>query len=291
MQERYVNPFTDFGFKKIFGEEVNKDLLIDFLNELLHGQEVIQDLTYLKNEHLPNSPIDRKAIFDLYCENEKGEKFIVELQKVKQEHFKDRSLYYSTFAIQEQAVVGEHWNFYLQAVYTISIMDFTFERSVPEPSDFRHHIQLMDTRKLKVFYDKLTFVYLEMPKFSKTLTELENHFDHWMYVLKNLHRLQERPVSLQEKVFEKLFLVAEIANFNPDEREVYKESVKTYRDLKNSIDTSHAEGLEKGREEGKKERETEIIRTLLQTTSLTLEQIAQSCSVSVDYVKQLQNTL
>lgn len=81
MQERYINLFTDFGFKKIFGTEVNKDLLIDFLNELLKGKEEIKDLTYLKNEHLGSTPIDRKAVFDLYCENPKGEKFIIELQK------------------------------------------------------------------------------------------------------------------------------------------------------------------------------------------------------------------
>jgi predicted transposase/invertase (TIGR01784 family) len=82
MTDKFINPFTDFGFKKLFGEDVNKDLLIDFINELL--QEDIQTLTYLKNEHLSNSPVDRRAIFDLYCENERGEKFIVEIQKAQQ---------------------------------------------------------------------------------------------------------------------------------------------------------------------------------------------------------------
>ena len=98
MQERYVNPFTDFGFKKLFGEEPNKDLLLDFLNAVLEKQEGrIVNLTYLKNEHLGRSQLDRKAIFDLYCENDKGEKFIVEMQKSKQKFFKDRSVYYATF--------------------------------------------------------------------------------------------------------------------------------------------------------------------------------------------------
>ena len=85
--EKYINPLTDFGFKKLFGEEVNKELLVDFLNELLPEQHKIKELTYLKNEHLPISEQDRKAIFDLYCENEKGEKFIVEIQKAKQNYF------------------------------------------------------------------------------------------------------------------------------------------------------------------------------------------------------------
>ena len=102
--EKYINPFTDYGFKKLFGEELNKDLLLDFLNELLSKEQgLITDLTYLKSEHLGTTEVDRKAIFDLYCENERGEKFIVELQKSKQNFFKDRRLYYSTFPIREQA--------------------------------------------------------------------------------------------------------------------------------------------------------------------------------------------
>ena len=82
LKEKYINPFTDFGFKRLFGEEPNKDLLLDFLNEVLkEHQGKIVDLTYLKTEQLGKTEIDRKAIFDLYCENEKGEKFIVEMQK------------------------------------------------------------------------------------------------------------------------------------------------------------------------------------------------------------------
>ena len=88
-KEKYINPFTDYGFKRLFGEEPNKDLLLDFLNELLHNEQGrITDLTYLRNEHLGKIETDRTAIFDLYCENECGEKFIVELQKTKQNnHF------------------------------------------------------------------------------------------------------------------------------------------------------------------------------------------------------------
>src|SRR5271157_4820409 len=93
-KEKYINPFTDFGFKRLFGEEPNKDLLIDFLNELLKEEQgIIKELTYLKSEQLGRTESDRKAIFDLYCENDRGEKFIVELQKTKQKFFKDRTLY------------------------------------------------------------------------------------------------------------------------------------------------------------------------------------------------------
>lgn len=103
IKDRYINPFTDFGFKKIFGSEVNKELLIAFLNTLLPPEAgTVADLSFLPNEQVGRSEYDRRAIFDLYCENEKGEKFIVEMQRAKQNYFKDRSVFYATFPIQQQ---------------------------------------------------------------------------------------------------------------------------------------------------------------------------------------------
>ena len=127
MKDKYVNFFTDFGFKRLFGSEPTKACLIDFLNALLKDEEdPITNLEFKKTEHLGASELDRRAIFDVYCENEKGEKFIVELQKAKQKYFKDRSIFYSTFPIQEQAEKGE-WNYELKAVYTIGILNFEFD--------------------------------------------------------------------------------------------------------------------------------------------------------------------
>jgi predicted transposase/invertase (TIGR01784 family) len=142
--ERYIDPFTDFGFKKIFGSEANTDLLIDFLNELLRGRKQIQTLKYLKNEHFGRTQEYRKAVLDLYCENENGERFIIELQRIKQRYFKDRSLYYATFPIQEQGPRSEYWDYELKEVYTIGIMDFTLDDS--DPGQFLHEVKLMETR-------------------------------------------------------------------------------------------------------------------------------------------------
>ena len=224
MTEKYINPFTDFGFKKIFGEEANKDLLIDFLNELIQDKAPILQLSFLKNEQLGSAPTDRKAVFDLYCQNERGEKFIVELQKARQKFFKDRSLYYSTFAIQEQAKVGD-WDFRLQVVYSISIMDFVFDEQQTHRQKFRHDVQLIESETQQVFNDKLRFVYLEMPKFNKTVDELETRYEKWLYVIKNLPRLDKVPDRLRERVFLKLFEVAEIATYNPQEQIAYQDSV------------------------------------------------------------------
>ena len=224
--EKYINPFTDYGFKKLFGEETNTDLLLDFLNELLHEEQGrIVSLNFLKSEHLGTTELDRKAIFDLYCENEKGEKFIVELQKSKQNFFKDRTVYYSTFPIREQAQKAD-WNYELKAVYTIAILDFVFEADQHEPQKFRYDVKLSDIETKKVFYDKLTFIYLEMPKFNKTHDELESRFVKWLYVIRNLNRLDRVPDKLREQIFEKLFEAAEIARFTPDQVRSYEDSLK-----------------------------------------------------------------
>ena len=250
MRERYINPFTDFGFKKIFGNEENKDILIDFIETLLPEKGKIKTLNFLKTEHLGGTPEDRKAIFDLYCENERGEKYIVELQKAKQLYFKDRSLYYSSFAIQEQATVGE-WNFKINAVYTISIMDFVFDDS--NPDQYLHDVQLIEKNTGKVFNEKLRFIYLEMPKFAKEEQQISTHLEKWMYVLKNLVKLDAMPQKVKERVFEKLFVSAEIANYTKQEREAYHQSQKYAWDWKNVLDTTLQEGMEKGMEKGMKE--------------------------------------
>ena len=177
--ERYINPLTDFGFKWLFGTEPNKELLVDFLNELLPEHHRIKTLTYARNEHLGVSVVDRKAIFDIYCESESGDKFIVEIQKANrihdgQNYFEDRTVYYSTFPVQEQAKQGD-WNFELSAVYTIGILDFVFDDHRQTP-DLLHTVKLRD-QNCQIFYDKLTYIYIELPKFKKKEAELNNHFD------------------------------------------------------------------------------------------------------------------
>ena len=246
IEERYISLLTDFGFKRIFGTKPNKDLLINFLNSLFDGFQVIKDVKYLNSEHVGDVFAERKAIFDVYCENERGEKFIVEMQNAYQKYFKDRSLFYSTFPIREQAPKGAEWNFQLEHVYTVALLNFDLEEEAFDKNDINHDVGLLDKKTLKVFNDKLSFKYVEIAKFNKTEEELDTLYDKWLYVLKNLSRLDERPAALKEKVFTKLFEEAEIAKFTPTELKEYEDSLKAYRDVKNSIDTA----LEKGREEG-----------------------------------------
>jgi len=278
-REKYINPFTDYGFKKLFGEEPNKDLLLDFLNELLKEEQgKITELQYLKNENLATTELNRKAIFDLYCTNENGEKFIVELQKTKQKFFKDRTVYYSTFPIREQAIIGSDWNFELKKVYTIAILDFVFEES--DSDKYRHDVKLIEQETKEVFYDKLSFIYLEMPKFNKKIDELETRFEKWLFVLKNLHKLDRVPEKLKENVFLKLFETAEISKFTQQEYQAYEDSLKYYRDLKNSLDTA--------KEEGKIERNIEIAKNGLRE-GLSMEIIMKLTGLTEKEINDLNN--
>ena len=274
--DRYVNPYTDFGFKMLFGSEINKELLISFINSLLGGKEMICDLNYLNTEHLGTSERDRRAVFDVYCENERGEKILVEMQRGEQQYFKDRSIYYSTFPIREQGLKGE-WDYKLKAVYVIGILNFKFS---DDTTDYYHHnVKLVDLNTNEVFYDKLTFIYLEMPKFNKSETELQTMFDKWMFVIRNLSRLMERPAALQERVFTRLFESAEIAKFSKEQYEEYEDSLKAYRDWLNTINTAVMKSREEGREEGKLEEKMDIARKL-KNSGISFDVISVSTGLS-----------
>jgi len=199
MKAKYINPFTDFGFKKIFGEEASKPLLLDFLNALLPPEHHVIDLTFKNSEQLGQTEADRKAIYDIYCETDKGEKFIVELQKAKQNYFKERTIYYSTFPIREQAEKGE-WNYNLKAVYCIGILDFTFDdyESEPEKSEVVHNIKLKN-KNGKTFYDKLTYIYLEMPNFNLKEENLGTRLEKWLYFIKHLEDFQTSLLYLKTR--------------------------------------------------------------------------------------------
>jgi len=282
MKAKYLNPFTDFGFKKIFGEEASKPLLIDFLNALLPISGKIVDLAFKNTEQLGQTNLDRKVIYDIYCENETGEKFIVELQKAKQNYFKERTVYYSTFPIREQAEKGE-WNYNLKAVYCIGILDFTFDdyETEPEKSEVVHTIKLKNQNG-KIFYDKLTYIYLEMPNFKLTENQLISRLDKWLFFIKHLEDFQSIPAIMADEVFNQAFSRAEIAKFGQSELMNYENSLKIYRDLKGVIDTA----FDEGRLEGKLEGKLEIAKSA-KLLGLKIEDIIQLTGLTRDEIESL----
>lgn len=291
LRDKYINPLTDFGFKKLFGTEPNKALLIDFLNQVLPEKHQIKDLSYSRNEQLGASELDRKAIFDLYCIGASGERFVVEMQKAKHNFFKDRSIYYASFPIQQQAQKG-NWDYRLEPVYTVGILDFIFDDHKSD-MDLLHTVELKNQR-CEVFYDKLKFIYIELPKFKKQEEELETQFDKWLYVFRHLSNLQDRPPKLQDRIFAKLFEAAEIARFSPEEREAYEDSLKYYRDLKGVVDTSREEGIleglkkgiEKGIEKGLERRNIEIAKKMKEK-GMSNSEISELTGLTEDQVNEL----
>ena len=303
MIDKYINPHTDFGFKRLFGSEFNKELLISFLNAMFHGEQNVQNVTYLNSEQLGDRVDARRAIFDVYCENDKGEKFIVEMQNVYQEFFKDRTIYYSTFPIREQAQRGGDWDFHLNPVYTIGLLNFNFADGLENAKRWHHEVKLMEVDTHEVFYDKLTYIYVEIPKFDKKETELITMYDKWMYVLKNLSKLMQRPAALQERVFTRLFEQAEIAKFNKQDQKLYEDSMNAYRDIVNAIRTAEkkkyaegeaeglakglAKGLVEGRAEGRAEGIVEVAKKMLDK-GMAAALVAEMTGLPLDKVSNLK---
>ncbi|MEY3220723.1 MAG: hypothetical protein RIT27_2080 [Pseudomonadota bacterium] len=284
---RYLNPYTDFGFKKLFGEEANKDLLTDFLNQLLPPKHQIADLQFKNPENLPDLPLERKAIFDIYCKSVTDEEFIVEMQKAKLNFFKDRALFYSTFPIRDQAKKGE-WDFKLSAIYYVAILDFIYDENKEKQKMFRD-VALKD-QDGDLFYDKLHLKFLQMPLFNKQEHELKNHFDKWLYFLKNLENFDHIPAILKEPIFEKAFNTLEEANLTREQLEQYQKSLLTYWELKGVVDTAYDDGKVDGKEEGLieglRKGKLEIARNLKQE-GFSVEMIEKITGLSIEEIKQL----
>ncbi len=269
MKAKYVNPFTGFGFKKIFGEEASKPLLIDFLNSLLPESDHIANLSFKNNEQLQITEPYFYGIFDVFCINAKGEKFIVELQKSKLDYFINRTKFYDSFPILEYAEKDE-WHNQIKAVYCIGVLDFIFNdyQTESEKKEVVHTIKLKN-QNCKTFYDKLTFIYLEMPNFNKSEQELSTRLDQWLYFIKYLEDFQSIPAIMADEVFHQAFETAELAKFNEAEMNGYERSLKVFRDnnntyeyaIRTATEKGLEEGMEKGMEKGIKETKIEMVKS------------------------------
>jgi predicted transposase/invertase (TIGR01784 family) len=269
---KYINPYTDFGFKRLFGSEGNKELLVDFLNCLLPPKHLIVDLTFRNSEQQGDIKGDRKAIYDIHCHGANGDLFIVEMQKAKIKYFKDRALFYITFPIREQAQKGD-WDFKLVPIYYIALLDFEYDE-YEEIRKFDRKVQLRDEDGF-VFYEKLGFRFLQMPFFNKKEDELGTHFDKWCYFLKHLESFNDIPQILNEPLFDKAFKTAELAAMSENERKEYEQSKLVYSELKSAIDTSKEEGaIEERLKIAKKLKEDGIPPHIIsKNTGLSIEDI------------------
>ncbi|GHT22183.1 hypothetical protein FACS189419_04360 [Planctomycetales bacterium] len=299
MPSRYINPYTDFGFKKLFGEEANKDLLIAFLNAVLPEKNRIAQLSFRNSEQLPDNIVDRKAVFDIACVSDSGESFTVEMQKAKQLYFKDRALFYASFPIQRQAQKGD-WDFKLNPVFLVAVLDFEYDEQEERRKIYRQ-VMLKD-QDGDEFSETLRMFFLQMPLFRKKESDLQTPLDKWMYFLKNLESFDDIPSIFREPIFEKAFATAEYVKFPPRLQEAYQNDLKVYRDNTNVLATARiegkaeglaeglAEGEAKGKAEGLAEGEAKgklsVARNLKQM-GLSAADIAKATGLSLDEAERL----
>ena len=272
---KYIDLMVDWSFKKIFGTEVNKDILIEFL-KVIFPQYAISDITYVPTEQLGIMEDDRKAIFDVLCRTVDGKTFLVEMQRGYQKHFFERALFYTSFpimkqgkkALAEEARGNRPWDFSLDGVFFLGILNFKYE----DDEMTEHRYRLMEATSKKLMTDKLEFVFVEVEKFDKGEDELETDLDKWLYLLKNMSNLLDRPEKLRDRIFTKLFDVAELAQLDDEDRIKYIKAMNTERDTYNQIEYAREtgreeghkvgkeEGLKEGREEGRKEGKEEGLK-------------------------------
>ena len=272
---QFINPFTDMGFKKIFGQEITKDLLIDFLNDLLIGEREITDIQFLDKEQLGVTEEDRSLIYDVYCETVTGEKIIVEMQNKSQPFFKDRALYYLSNAIARQGEKGTTWKYEVKAVYGVFFMNFHLEQGVEA---MRRDIILANKETHKLFSDKMRFIFLELPSFKKEEEECDNDFERWIYVLKNMETLNRLPFKAQKSVFKKLEQIVDIASMSKADRIKYDESIKKHRDTLAVMSGQWLEGKAEGIQEVAKN---------MKAMKMSDKQIAAATGLSEETIKSL----
>lgn len=260
MNERFINPYTDYGFKKLFGTEENKELLISFLNAIIFDKDgVITSLSYKSIEQLGDNKDRRNCYFDVYCETQDGSDFIVEMQNARKSYFKDRSLFYAAKPIRDQAEKGEEWNFRLNDVYMVGVMNFKFPGDEYPEDSYYHVVQLVDVVDQHVFYDKLTLIYLEMPKLRNMPAKTDSFRDLWLYALQGLCYTDQYPEVLREGIFKKLYDAASKANMDDAQLLEYERSQKAMWDRYSERETAREEGIEEGIEKGREQARSEML--------------------------------
>ena len=250
---KFMNPFTDVGFKHLFGREVSKDLLLELLRVILGDERSVKRISLLNKEKIPKSLNQKVIIYDILCEDEDGTKFIVEIQNQYQDYFLDRALYYLCRMIDEQGLRGSAWNYEIYPVYGIFFLNF----KIAPLTKFRTDVILADRETGRMVNSKMRHIYLSLPYFTKKEEECETDFDRWIYLLKNMDSFEKIPEYAPKSVFGKILEVADVASLNEEERWEYDQALKHYRDYNNTLHTSYRQGKEEGYAEGRNEGRSE----------------------------------
>ena len=294
-KQEFAELLCDFMFKRLFGSNENKDVLIGFLNTLLEDVKII-DVEFIPTEHQGITEEDRKAIFDISARCDDGRTLIFEVQNASQQHFRKRAVYYTSYPINEQGRLAkeewirEHeckddgkefkWDFNLKPVTVIGILNFKFEHDASWPS-YRYHssYRLREDTSNEVMTDVLRFVFLELGRFNKRIWELETTFDKWMHLFKHMHELVEIPKIFQTPEFNRLFILSKIGKFTPEEMKEYQNSLDKMSDYYNTIESAE--------DRGRKQERIRIAEKMLET-GMPIDQIAQITDLTSEEIEALR---
>lgn len=247
----YIDPFSDTGFKAIFGKEgMSEEVLRQFLNEIYRGQpnfEEIQQVRFLNSERVRERPLDKTIVHDVLCTTESGTRFIVEMQKDDQQRFALRALYYVSRGITDQAVrlEGEPaWQYSLTPVAGVFITEFMVEGL---PEKLLTHVGLVDLDTGKVVNHHLRMTYIQTPCFNKSAEQCETKFEKIIYTLKNMATLYAIPFKESpDDIYSRMDQLARYANLSPEEKHEYDRELKQRRDHAAELSTAYARGEAKG---------------------------------------------
>ena len=298
-----INPFTDWGFKRLFGREESKPVMIDLLNSILADGREIVDITYENKERTPVGADNRTVIYDIYCTTSDGRHIIVEMQNGRQWFFKERTIFYTTLSVEENGEKGK-WNYQFDEVLLIAFLNYKDSRI---SNRLRTDVMLKDIETNEVFSKCLHLVYLQMPMADNLKEEdCATDFEYWIYNLYNMEKLDELAFKDKKPVFYKLEKMANPHFMTREENVEYQRSLKQMWDYDAVMDGERAfareeglaegraegmqQGLEEGRAEGRAEgmqQEKLAIATNLKKLGTPIDIIVQASGLTKEQVDAL----
>ena len=290
---KFASPTKDSTFKLMFGEERHENITIDFLNSFLDRKpgNLINKISFMKQEQTPRYHVERKSILDIHCKDEAGNQFIIEMQAGRENHFIARALYYAASLLSRQLDRKDLFTD-LKQVIVIAILDYTLLDAHKQA--ISHHL-ITDMSSGKQSTNLIELHFIELTKFKKTENQLESQTDKWIFFLKNAHKLVEIPESCRDsKVITQAFHLMEYNNWNKEQRGQYESDLLNFKkDLTHDhelLKEGEQKGLQKGRQEGEYKKAVETAMNFLKI-GLTPEVIAQGTGLSIEEIEILRKKI
>lgn len=295
-----INPRVDIAFKKIFGVEENKDLLISLINSVVSKEDQVAQVTILNPYNPKNFKNDKLSVLDIKAEDETGKKFNIEIQISDEADYDKRALYYWARLYTEQLKTGEDYSTLCKAI-GIHILNFT---SIPLVDKYHNVFNVREKENNLLYFEDLELHTIELKKFTNNLSEelndlvikVKDSLDVWVAFLTRHELLNKEnlPIPLDEPTLKKALNVLEVMNFSPEEREAYEEHLKWLRIEANTLKKYQGIGFEEGKAvglaEGEQKSRLEIARNLL-TQGMDIAFIASITGLDEAAIQALKDEL